>query len=160
MLFLSPKHSEGFPYNSMKCIKISLNAFYVVLYYSIIRNILYVINFYKKPTRCKPMIQIEEKNKGQYRFVVKNTRGSSLFNSTSFPSREAAQQTLSQLSSAQRAYAQFERQTDHSGNFLFQLRPLQGERIGKSTTFSSEAGMENGIKYFRRNLERWQQALL
>ena len=105
------------------------------------------------------MIQIEEKNKGRFRFILKNAAGSPLFESTSFPSQEAAQLTLAQLSSAQRTYAQFERQTDHNGNFQFQLRSMQGERIGKSITFYSEAGMENGIKDFRRYLKRWQQKL-
>ena len=104
------------------------------------------------------MIHIEEQNKGEYQFVLKNANGSSIFKSTPFPTQEAAQHTLSQLSSAQPAYAQFERQTDHSGNFLFQLRSLQGERLGKSSPFSSEAGMENGIKNFRYYLAHWQQA--
>ena len=104
------------------------------------------------------MIYIEEKNKGRFRFILKNTTGSPLFESTAFPTQEAAQQTLSQLSSAQRTYSQFERQTDHNGNFLFQLRATGGKRIGKSTTFSSEAGMENGIKDFRRYLAVWQQS--
>ena len=106
------------------------------------------------------MIHIEEKNEGRFRFILKNATGSPLFESTPFPTQEAAQNTLLQLSSAQRAYAQFERQTDHNGNFLFQLRSIRGERIGTSTTFSSEAGMENGIKDFRSYLERWQQSPL
>jgi len=105
------------------------------------------------------MIQIEEKKDGRFRFVLKNALGSPLFESKQFPSKEAAKHTLAQLSSAQRAYAQFERQTDHRGNFLFQLRSLNGEQLGKSTTFSSEAGMENGIKGFRRDLAHWQQTL-
>lgn len=105
------------------------------------------------------MIHIEEKNEGGFHFVLKNAGGGSLFESRQFSTQEAVQHTLTQLSSAQRAYAQFERQTDHYGNFLFQLRSLQGERLGKSTTFSSEAGMENGIKVFRRYLAHWQQTL-
>jgi len=105
------------------------------------------------------MIQIEEKNSGRFRFTLKNASGTSLFESTLFPSQEAARHSLSELSPALRAYSQFERQTDHNGNFLFQLRSTQGKRLGRSTTFSSEAGMENGIKHFRRHLERWQQAL-
>lgn len=106
------------------------------------------------------MIHIEEKNKGRFRFVLKNATGLPFFESTTFPTQEAIHATLAQLSSAQRTYAQFERQTDHNGNFLFQLRSLQGSRIGRSTTFSSEAGMENGIKDFRLNLQSWQQTLL
>jgi len=109
-------------------------------------------------TKCYIMIKIEEKNKGRFCFILKNAAGSPLFESTSFPTQEAAHQMLLQLSTAQRAYAQFERQTDHNGNFLFQLRSLGGDRIGTSTTFSSEAGMENGIKNFRRYLARWQNA--
>lgn len=103
------------------------------------------------------MIRIEEKKSGGFRFVLKNAKGSPLFESKPFPSEEAAQESLLELSSKQRAYAQFERRTDHSGNFLFQLKSIRGKRLGKSTTFSSEAGMENGIKHFRRYLAHWQQ---
>ena len=101
------------------------------------------------------MIHIEEEHNGIYQFVLKNATGFALFKSTPFPSQEAAQHTLTQLSSAHR----FERQTDHRGNFLFQLRSAHGERLGKSTTFYSEAGMENGIKNLRRYLVHWQHTI-
>ena len=106
------------------------------------------------------MFKIEKRNNGQFQFVLKNASGSALFESTHFSSQEAVSDSLTQLSMNQSSYARFERQTDHSGNFLFQLRSIHGERLGKSATFASEAGMENGIKDFRRYLERWQQTLL
>lgn len=105
------------------------------------------------------MIKIEKRNNGKFQFVLKNASGSALFQSTYFSSQEAVSDSLTQLSLNQPTYARFERQTDHSGNFLFQLRSLQGARIGKSATYSSEAGMENGIKNFKRYLEHWQQNL-
>lgn len=103
------------------------------------------------------MIAIEEKNKEHFHFVLKNEAGTAVFKSTRFLTEDAALSTLSRLSIRHGTYAQFERQTDHSGRFLYQLKSPSGERLGKSATFSSEAGMENGIKHFRLSLQRWQQ---
>ncbi len=46
----------------------------------------------------------------------------------------------------------FERTTNHGGDFLFSLKNKNGELIGKSLSYTSEAGMENGIKNLRNSI--------
>ena len=46
-----------------------------------------------------------------------------------------------------------ERKTDYSGKFLFNLRDKKGKVVGKSSLFSSEAGMENGIKHLLKRMQ-------
>ncbi|MBU3024629.1 YegP family protein [Zobellia galactanivorans] len=40
----------------------------------------------------------------------------------------------------------FERKTNHDGQFLFYLKDANGQILGHSLPYGSEAGMENGIK--------------
>lgn len=48
----------------------------------------------------------------------------------------------------------FERMTNHNGKFRFSLKNPQGRILGHSALYSSEAGMENGIKNTLTALER------
>ena len=47
----------------------------------------------------------------------------------------------------------FERKTNHSGQFLFNLKDNDGNLIGQSQFYDSEMGMENGIKNLQNRLE-------
>jgi len=46
----------------------------------------------------------------------------------------------------------FERKTNHKGEFQFSLKDSDGKIIGHSQNYNSEAGMENGIKNLRSTI--------
>jgi len=52
----------------------------------------------------------------------------------------------------------FERTTNHGGDFQFRLKNINGELIGNSLSYSSEAGMENGIKNLRQSILQFSES--
>ncbi len=93
------------------------------------------------------MYEIRKEKDNKYRFSLKTKQGSTLLNSIPFSSEEDARSSLEELIPAADRPPRVERATDYNGKFLFKLRNQKGKIVGKSNLFSSEAGMENGIKH-------------
>jgi uncharacterized protein YegP (UPF0339 family) len=93
------------------------------------------------------------KNTNDYSFVVKTKTGKALLKSISFSNKEDIKNTLQHLCEAPPKAQKIERRTNFEGKFLFDLKNNAGEIIGHSGLYSSEAGMENGIKNFKVSLE-------
>ena len=104
------------------------------------------------------MIELKKETNNTYRFFIKTGNGNSLLNSIPFPSKEDANDTIKQLSPLMKRQAVFERKTDHKGKFLFALKDANGNIIGTSHSYSSEAGMENGIKNVKKRIATISQA--
>lgn len=104
------------------------------------------------------MIELKKDTKNTYRFCIKTGDGNSLLNSIPFSSKEDADNTIKQLSPLMKRQSVFERKTDHKGKFLFALKDTNGSIIGTSQCYSSEAGMENGIKNVRNRIAALSQA--
>ncbi len=98
------------------------------------------------------MIEIKKISDHTYRFFLKSKSGSTLLNSVDFISEDEAMESVGKLTPLLREKGVFERRTDHSGKFLFSLKDTDGKPIGQSGLYSSEAGMENGIKNLRKHL--------
>lgn len=98
------------------------------------------------------MIEIRKSEDNTYQFTLKTSDGITLLNSIDFDSEEEVQQTVQNLNPILERQSVFERRTDHEGKFLFKLKDLNGRVIGNSQRYSSEAGMENGIKNLKRRI--------
>ena len=98
------------------------------------------------------MIEIKKGKNDTYRFKLKTSDGNTLLSSVDFHSKKEVQQTLDNLSPLIERQSVFERKTDHEGNFLFNLKDLDGKVIGNSRRYGSEAGMENGIKNLKKRI--------
>ena len=94
------------------------------------------------------MVEILKMNGKGYYFQLKAKSGSSLLMSEFFPSAAQAKGMIKQL----QANPLFERKTNYEGKFLIHLKLSDGRKIAESKTFSSEAGMENGLKNLQRIL--------
>lgn len=92
------------------------------------------------------MIEIKKVEPKQYEFWVKSESGKILLKSIPFEDKKTLAKTVESLSQIKAAPKQFERKTNFNGQFLFELKSEHGEILGKSGLYSSEAGMENGIK--------------
>ena len=92
------------------------------------------------------MIVIKKYNENAYRFKVNTSAGNTILESIDFSNMEDIKKLVTELQESINERKIFERKTDHSGKFLFHLKNKEGQLIGNSQLYSSEAGMENGIK--------------
>ncbi|MCE2612008.1 YegP family protein [Flavobacteriaceae bacterium D16] len=99
------------------------------------------------------MYEIRKEKENTYRFLLKTMQGRTLLNSVDYRSEKEALESLRKLKPSTEKSVRVERKTNYSGKFLFNLRDRQGKVIGKSGVFSSEAGMENGIKHLLNRLQ-------
>ncbi|MFT5736921.1 MAG: hypothetical protein ACJAU2_000400 [Maribacter sp.] len=99
------------------------------------------------------MIEIKKTKSDNYKFFVKSETGKVLLKSILFADETSLKETLGSLSGGPSLSKRFERKTNFNGQFLFELKNQQGKLIGKSGLYSSEAGMENGIKNLNNRLQ-------
>ncbi|MFX0558022.1 YegP family protein [Maribacter sp. CXY002] len=100
------------------------------------------------------MIEVKKIDNQDYQFIVKSNMGKTLLESTIFPDNASLETTLSGLKDVDTSSKHFERKTNFDGKFLFTLKNEQGSIIGNSGLYSSEAGMENGIKNLKTILSQ------
>ena len=91
------------------------------------------------------MIEIEKKGKENFRFKLKTQSGHTLLNSVAYKNETEIQDTVQYLNTPQQNNIRFERKTNNEGLFLFDIKKSDGQLIGHSQSYTSEAGMENGI---------------
>lgn len=96
------------------------------------------------------MIEIKKENENAYIFSLKAESGTTLLNSITFSNENKVKEVLRSLKS--NTIKVFERKTDYTGKFLFNLKNTNGNIIGSSQLYSSEAGMENGIKNLQNRI--------
>ena len=98
------------------------------------------------------MIQVRKDKDNQYRFVVTAKGGNSLLSSIPFRTRQELDAAVKQLQPLVERHSVFERKTSHNGKFHFALKNQEGAVIGTSKSYTSEAGMENGITNLRNRI--------
>ena len=92
------------------------------------------------------MIKINKKKDGKFEFKLKSTNGKTLLKSISFSSKEELDKTLKDFKDLKDTRTIFfERKTNTEGKFLVELKNQNGQTLGSSGLYTSEAGMENGI---------------
>ncbi|MGD1946631.1 MAG: YegP family protein [Croceivirga sp.] len=94
------------------------------------------------------MVEIIKTKSGNFQLDIKADSGKTLLKSISFNTEVEATTALRQTI----ANPLFERKTNHQGKFVISLKTKSGLSIGTSNTYSSEAGMENGIKNLMKSL--------
>ncbi len=98
------------------------------------------------------MIDIIGDEKDNYKFTLKAEGGNVLLKSIGFRNENEVKELIQKLGTIQQKRSVFERKTNHNGEFLFQMKDLQGKLIGTSESYGSEAGMENGIKNLKKRI--------
>ena len=100
------------------------------------------------------MIKINKKKDGKFEFKLKSTNGKTLLKSISFSSKEELDKTLKDFKDLKDTRTIFfERKTNTEGKFLLELKNQNGQTLGSSGLYTSEAGMENGILNISNSLE-------
>lgn len=98
------------------------------------------------------MIQKTKGNNNEYQFVVKSADGGILMRSKWYNSENELDHIVAQMVENIDNNIAIERTTNHNGQFQFLLKNSTNNLIGFSEPYSSEAGMENGIKNLNKSV--------
>lgn len=88
---------------------------------------------------------IKETPTGLYRFDLVAGNGQILLTSELYTTKEACKKGLESVVQNVLNIGNFERKTSKNGKFYFNLKAENGEIIGTSELYESEAARENGI---------------
>ncbi|MGB3152018.1 MAG: YegP family protein [Maribacter sp.] len=100
------------------------------------------------------MIEIRKNKPADLQFVIKSESGKTLLESIPFGDKMVFEKTITILEKGNTPMTLFERKTNIDGKFLFNLKNEEGKVIGSSGLYTSEAGMENGIKNLKNSLQQ------
>jgi uncharacterized protein YegP (UPF0339 family) len=87
----------------------------------------------------------------KFYFNLKATNGQIILTSEMYESKSAAENGIASVQQNAGDDTRFERKTSAKGEPYFVLKAGNGEQIGRSETYSSEAAMENGIESVKTN---------
>ena len=90
-------------------------------------------------------------NNGHLVVNLKSGNGEVILTSEFYKSKAEANAGVADVRSNAKSDAQFERRTSKANEPFFSLKGADGSYIGKSEMYSSDSGMENGIKSVRNN---------
>ncbi len=90
-------------------------------------------------------------NNGHLVVNLKAGNGEVILTSDFYKSKAEANAGVADVRSSAKNDAQFDRRTSKANEPFFSLKGADGSYIGKSEMYTSEAGMENGIKSVRNN---------
>ena len=105
------------------------------------------------------MLKIKKESDTTFTFSLQSESGQALLNSIPFSNREEINKTITNLKVLIGQSWVFERKTDYNGKFLFTLKNSEGKILGNSMLYSSEAGMENGIKNLKTSISLLPDAI-
>lgn len=88
---------------------------------------------------------------GQVMFNLKAGNGEIILTSELYAAKSSALNGIGSVKNNSSSDANFERKKSAKGDFFFVLKARNGQSIGKSEMYSSEAAMENGIKSVMKN---------
>jgi hypothetical protein len=91
-----------------------------------------------------------EKN-GKHYFNLKAKNGQVILSSQGYADVGGAKNGIQAIQKNCTDDSKFERKTAKNGQFHFNLKSGNGQIIGSSEMYSSEAGMENGIASVKKN---------
>ena len=98
------------------------------------------------------MLSIVQEGNNACSFHLKTEKGHVLLTSIPFLDEAEMRKNIAELSSKGKYPIRFERKTNTSGEFLFSILNSNRQIIGNSQLYSSEAGMENGIKNLKKRI--------
>ncbi|UOB17354.1 YegP family protein [Abyssalbus ytuae] len=91
-----------------------------------------------------------EKN-NKYYFNLKAKNGQIILSSQAYESKAGVENGISSVKENADDDSKYERKTASNGKFHFNLKAGNGQVIGSSQMYASEAGMENGIDSVKTN---------
>ncbi len=95
--------------------------------------------------------EIKKDKAGKFRFNLKAGNGQVILSSEAYNSRSACDNGIESVRKNSADDGRFERKTAKNGKAYFNLKATNGQVIGASQMYASNASMENGIKSVKNN---------
>lgn len=88
---------------------------------------------------------------GQHYFNLLATNGQVILSSEGYTSASGMNNGIESVKKNAPADGHYDRETAKNGKFYFTLKATNGQVIGKSQMYESEAGRDNGIESVKKN---------
>jgi uncharacterized protein YegP (UPF0339 family) len=88
---------------------------------------------------------------GEYRFRLKASNGEVVLSSEGYKAKAGCMNGIKSVRENSKLDKRFESYEDKAGKYRFRLKAANGEVIGVSEAYESEAGCKSGIK----SVQRW-----
>ena len=95
--------------------------------------------------------EIKKDKAGKFRFNLKAGNGQVILSSEAYNSKSACDNGIESVRKNSGDDGRFERKTAKNGKAYFNLKASNGQVIGASQMYASNASMENGIKSVKNN---------
>ncbi len=99
------------------------------------------------------VFQIFEDSKGKFRFRLRSSNGEIILKSQGYKSKSSAKKGIESVISNYEDEKNYVRKGGDEKKYYFVLKAANGEIIGTSERYVSNAGMEFGIKAVIRNVK-------
>ena len=88
---------------------------------------------------------------GQYYFSLKADNGQSILGSEGYTSKAGCANGIESVKTNSQDDGRYEKKSSSNGKYYFNLKASNGQIIGTSEMYESEAGRENGIASVKKN---------
>jgi uncharacterized protein YegP (UPF0339 family) len=88
---------------------------------------------------------------GEFRFRLKSSNGQTLLASEGYKSKDSASNRVKSVQKNAAVDERFERKQTAAGKFRFNLKATNGQVIGTSESYESEAARDAGIASVKKN---------
>jgi len=95
--------------------------------------------------------ELYKDNAGEFRFRLKAGNGENILASEGYKQRASAENGIDSVKKNAPEDARYERKDTKAGKFMFNLKATNGQVIGTSESYESEAGRDNGIESVKKN---------
>lgn len=95
--------------------------------------------------------EITTRKNGEYQFNLKAGNGQVILASEGYSSKSACQNGIESVRKNAQDDSKFERKTSSNGKPYFNLKASNGQVIGNSEMYESEASRENGVESVKKN---------
>ncbi|MBL7777729.1 MAG: YegP family protein [Chitinophagales bacterium] len=94
---------------------------------------------------------IKTRTNGEYQFNLQAGNGQNILASEGYTTKTACLNGIESVKKNSPEDARYERKTSSNGKWYFNLKATNGQVIGTSEMYESEAGRENGIESVKKN---------
>ncbi|MFV0530886.1 MAG: YegP family protein [Flavobacteriales bacterium] len=88
----------------------------------------------------------QSEKSGEFYFRLKAKNGQIILASQGYTTKAACQNGIDSVKNNSQDETRFERKGEEGGNFRFNLKSPNGQIVGTSQNYESEAGRDNGIQ--------------
>ncbi len=94
---------------------------------------------------------ITKRNNGEYQFNLKAGNGQTILSSEGYSSKTSCDNGIDSVRKNSQDDSKYDRKTSSNGKYYFNLKATNGQIIGTSEMYESEAARDNGIASVKSN---------